>query len=63
MSTVIRSKINKLMTELLAGVVYLSKWLADNGYSYDLQEAYRESNWIKSIGSGAMVRPGDIVGY
>lgn len=63
MNTVIQSKINKLMTELPAGVVYLSKWLADNGYSYDLQKAYRKSNWLKSIGSGAMVRPGDSVGY
>lgn len=38
MNTVIQSKINKLMTELPTGVVYLSRWLADNGYSYDLQK-------------------------
>lgn len=63
MNTVTSSKINRLITELPTGVVYLSKWLADNGYSYDLQKAYRKSNWFTSIGNGAMVRSGDRVGY
>lgn len=63
MNTVIPSKINRLMTELPTGVVYLSKWMADHGYSYDLQKAYRKSNWLTSIGSGAMVRSGDTVNY
>ena len=63
MSTVNTSKINKLMTELPSGVVYLSKWLESNGYSYDLQKTYRKSNWLTSIGSGAMIRSGDEVGY
>ena len=61
MNTVIASKINRLMTKLPTGVVYLSKWLADNDYSYDLQKAYRKSNWLTSIGNGAMVRSGDTV--
>lgn len=63
MNTVTSSKINRLITELPTGVVYLSKWLADKGYSYDLQKAYRKSNWFTSIGNGAMVRSGDKVGY
>lgn len=63
MNTVILSKINRLMTELPTGAVYLSKWMADHGYSYDLQKAYRKSNWLISIGSGAMVRSGDTINY
>jgi len=57
------SKINKLITELPSGVVYLSQWLHDNGYSYDLQKTYRKSNWLTSIGTGAMIRSGEDVGY
>lgn len=51
------------MTELPAGVVYLSLWLAENGYSYDLQKSYRNNNWLTSIGKGAMIRSGDQVDY
>ncbi|MCD8539258.1 MAG: type IV toxin-antitoxin system AbiEi family antitoxin [Leadbetterella sp.] len=63
MNTSTSSKINRLITELPSGVVYLSQWLAENGYSYDLQKTYRKSNWLTSIGTGAMVRSGDDVGY
>src|SRR5690606_28575140 len=63
MTTVRQSKINRLITQLPTGVVYLSRWLLDNGYSYDLQKAYRKSNWLTSIGNGAMVRSGDNVRY
>lgn len=63
MNTSATSKINRLMTKLPAGVVYLSAWLSENGYSYDLQKSYRESNWLTSIGTGAMIRSGDEVGY
>lgn len=63
MNTSTSSKINRLITDLPSGVVYLSKWLANNGYSYDLQKTYRKSNWLTSIGTGAMVRSGDDVGY
>ena len=63
MNTLTPSKINKLMNGLPSGVVYLSQWLANHGYSYDLQKAYRKSNWLTSIGTGAMVRFTDDVGY
>lgn len=39
----------------------LASWLVQNGYSYDLQRRYRESQWLASIASGAMVRTGDDV--
>ncbi len=63
MNTFKSSKINRLMTELPSGIVFLSQWLEDNGYSYDLQKAYRKSNWLTSIGTGAMIRSGDDVDY
>ena len=41
----------------------LSSWLAAQGYSLDLQKRYRTSNWLETIGKGAMIRSGDEVGY
>lgn len=40
-----------------------SNWLAANGYSHGLQQRYRESRWLESIGQGAMIRAGDQVSY
>ncbi|MEM7618831.1 MAG: type IV toxin-antitoxin system AbiEi family antitoxin [Pseudomonadota bacterium] len=57
------SKINKLLQTHPPGIVLLSCWLAQKGYSLDLQKRYRKSNWLKSIGTGAMIRSGDDVGY
>ncbi|MBX7060832.1 MAG: type IV toxin-antitoxin system AbiEi family antitoxin [Pyrinomonadaceae bacterium] len=51
------------MTSQPSGVVFQSKWLSDQGYSGHLQKKYRQSNWLVSIGSGAMIRAGDQVGY
>lgn len=34
-----------------------------NGYSADLQKVYRNSNWLESSGTGAMIRIGDLVPY
>ncbi len=45
------------------GVVLQSFWLTQQGYSNDLQKRYRSSNWLESIGSGAMIRTGDGVTY
>jgi len=41
----------------------LSSWLAGHGYSFNLQKRYRKSGWLESIGTGAMIRAGDHVGY
>ena len=46
-----------------SGVVVQSYWLTENGYSPSLQQRYRKSKWLESIGSGAMIRAGDEVGY
>lgn len=45
------------------GVVILSSWLENEGYSYELQHRYREGQWLQRIGQGAMIRSGDTVGY
>jgi hypothetical protein len=63
MSTNVGSKINKLLSSQPQGTVLLSSWLAGQGYSYDLQQRYKKSNWLHSIGVGAVKRTNDKVGY
>jgi len=63
MSTGNTTKINQLLTTQPNGVVLQSFWLTEQGYSPDLQKRYRNSNWLDSIGKGAMIRAGDTVGY
>jgi hypothetical protein len=63
MSTRETSKINYLLATQPSGVVLLSSWLVDNGYSPELQKRYRKSGWLTSIGTGAMIRAGDEVDY
>ena len=63
MSTYKRTKINQLLGSHPPGIVYLSSWLVKQGYSLDLQKRYRNSDWLTSIGTGAMIRSGDEVGY
>ena len=63
MSNVRKSKINLLLSSQPRGVVLLSSWLVSQGYSSDLQKRYRKSGWLESIGTGAMIRTGDEVGY
>ena len=41
----------------------LSAWLFEQGYSYDLQRRYKKSKWLEPIGTGAVVRSNDKVGY
>lgn len=63
MSNETQTKINQLMRHIPKGVVILSSWLENEGYSYELQHRYRESQWLQRIGRGAMIRSGDTVGY
>src|SRR5690554_1884516 len=63
MSTENHSKINRLLYANPAGIVFTSHWLSEQGYSSELQRRYRKSGWLESIGTGAMVRVGDRVGY
>jgi len=61
MSTQNTTKINQLLQLQPPGVVLLSSWLSEHGYSLELQKRYRKSNWLESIGSGAMKRAGEKV--
>lgn len=63
MTTETTTKINRLLTSQPYGIVLQSEWLSRNGYSSDLQKSYRKGQWLKSIGTGAMIRVGDNVGY
>lgn len=63
MGTIKGFKINQLLQSQPSGVVFLSSWLVEQGYSHDLLRKYKNSNWFTPIGSGAMVRTGEEVGY
>ncbi|MFX9722040.1 AbiEi antitoxin N-terminal domain-containing protein, partial [Acinetobacter baumannii] len=63
MSTEVGSKINKLVNSQPQGIVMLSSWLVSQGYSYDLQQRYKKSNWLYPVGIGAVIRTNDKVGY
>jgi hypothetical protein len=63
MSTENGTKINQLLQEQPRGLVLQSFWLVKQGYSLNLQQRYKKSNWLKSIGPGALIRAGDSVGY
>jgi len=54
-----KTKINSLIQSMPRGSVLLPSWLLSQGYSYELQQSYRKSNWLKSIGKGAMLKSGD----
>jgi hypothetical protein len=54
-----KTKINSLIQLLPRGSVLLPSWLLLQGYSYELQQCYRKSGWLKSIGKGAMIKSGD----
>jgi hypothetical protein len=63
MSTENGTKINQLLQSQPSGVVLQSSWLVQQGYSHDLQQRYKKSKWLRSIGTGAFIRTGDQVGY
>ncbi len=63
MSEKTKTKINQLLQMQPKNVVYTSNWMLENGYSLDLQRTYRNSKWFQSIGTGAMIRTGEIVNY
>lgn len=54
-------KINLLLQQWPSNAVYLTSWLAGKGYSNQLLNRYKKSNWITSIGAGAVIKSGDKV--
>ena len=63
MSTNNGSKLNHLLSTQPGGVVLLSAWLKKQGYSAELLKRYKSSKWLESVGSGALKRFGEDVGY
>ena len=63
MSTEKRIKLNQLLRLQPPGTVFLSSWLSKHGYSLGLLKRYRNSHWLEAIGTGAMIRADDSVGY
>jgi len=56
-----RDKLNKLLQDWPSGAVYTTAWLKQNGYSPTLVDKYRRSEWLESVGRGAIKRKGDDV--
>src|ERR1700761_8356796 len=56
-------KINRLLRLQPPGVVFLSAWLVKQGYSLSLLKRYRNSQWLQSAGTGAMIRADEEVSY
>ena len=56
-----KQKINQLLHQWSRNTIYLTFWLNEKGYSSQLLNRYKKSNWIAGIGNGAVVRTGDKV--
>ena len=59
MSADAKTKINHLLQKQPPGALFFAEWMRRNGVSYELQRRYRETGWLTSIGTGAMIRTGD----
>ncbi|PSR04787.1 MAG: hypothetical protein BRD50_02825 [Bacteroidetes bacterium SW_11_45_7] len=57
------TKINQLLKEIPSGAAILSKWLVAKGYSYALQQKYKQNGWLETVARGVMKRAGDQVGW
>ena len=57
------TNIKRLLNLHVPGTVLSASWLADRGFSYDLQQYYRKSGWLESIGTGAFKRPIETVDW
>jgi len=54
-------KLKKLLDIHVPGTIILASWLEANGFSYNLQQRYRKSDWLESVGVGAFKRPKETV--
>ncbi len=63
MTTNNERKLKKLLDSVQPGTVCLASWLEEQGISRDLQQYYRKSGWLESVGRGAFKRFGDSVDW
>lgn len=61
MTSLNRSKINKLLLQWPPNTVAISTWLEAQGTYQQLVLEYKKSGWIEQIGHGAYIRCGDKV--
>ncbi len=54
-----KSKLGKILQEYPNGLVLLPSYLVSEGFSYELQQQYRNSGWLRSLGKGGMLRAND----
>ena len=54
-------KLKSMLTKHLTGTVCVASWLEQQGISRALQQRYRNSGWLESIGRGAFKRPDEKV--
>jgi hypothetical protein len=54
-------KLKNLLEIHVPGTILLASWLVQTGFSHDLQQRYRKSNWLESVGVGAFKRPGESI--
>lgn len=53
------TKIQKLLSDWPTGAVRTVRALTNQGYSHELINHYRKSNWLKKVGDGAVSKQGD----
>lgn len=63
MSTNNEIKLKRLLEIHVPETIMLASWLVQNGFSHDLQQRYRKSKWLESVGVGAFKRPGEIINW
>ena len=63
MNTLNQTKINKLLQQVPLVLARASSWLQKQGYNTDLVRSYRKSQWLESLGNGAVKRMNDEVDY
>lgn len=56
-------KIKRLLDLHVPGTVLLASWLDAKGFSHDLQQRYKKSAWLESIGVGAFKRPNEQIDW
>ncbi len=56
-------KLQRLLEIHVPNTPLLSSWMVANGYSYQLQRKYKQSNWLEALGSGAFKRPSEEVNW
>jgi len=54
-----RNKLNNLLSEGIPNGLYFSEWLIAHGYSSQLLQQYRNSDWLKLLTRGVYYRSGE----